>query len=197
MFKTWRKQTSSHTAAATPLKCVVVGDNNVGKNTLLAAYVDNRFPSEYMPRVFHDYPISVSQTTGKEPCDLRIFCTSGQADYPRLRHLFYPDTGIFLVCFSVVNPNSLQNVQELWFPELQHCCPDVPCILVGTQTDLRNDTAKLAALEEKKLRPATREVGQAMAKKLGAVKYVECSALTLDGVSTVFQEAAAIRRHLR
>ena len=41
---------------------------------------------------------------------LNIFL--GQEDYDRLRPLSYPQTDVFLVCFSVVSPSSFENVKE-------------------------------------------------------------------------------------
>lgn len=37
---------------------------------------------------------------------------AGQEDYDRLRPLSYPQTDVFLVCFSVVSPSSFENVKE-------------------------------------------------------------------------------------
>ena len=37
---------------------------------------------------------------------------TGQEDYDRLRPLSYPQTDVFLVCFSVVSPASFENVKE-------------------------------------------------------------------------------------
>ena len=37
---------------------------------------------------------------------------TGQEDYDRLRPLSYPQTDVFLVCFSVVSPSSFENVKE-------------------------------------------------------------------------------------
>lgn len=42
-------------------------------------------------------------------------------------------TDVFLICFSVVNPASFQNVREEWVPELQEYAPNVPYLLIGTQ----------------------------------------------------------------
>jgi len=44
----------------------------------------------------------------------------GQEDYDRLRPLSYPQTDVFLVCFSVVSPSSFENVKEKvsYFPSL-------------------------------------------------------------------------------
>ena len=43
---------------------------------------------------------------------LGLFDTAGQEDYDRLRPLAYPQTDVFLVCFSVISPDSFENVRE-------------------------------------------------------------------------------------
>ena len=43
---------------------------------------------------------------------LCTFLPTGQEDYDRLRPLSYPQTDVFLVCFSVVSPASFENVKE-------------------------------------------------------------------------------------
>lgn len=60
-----------------------------------------------------------------------------QEDYNQLRPLSYPNTDVFLICFSVVNPASYHNVQEEWVPELKGCMPHVPYVLIGTQVRRR------------------------------------------------------------
>ncbi len=40
-----------------------------------------------------------------------LWDTAGQEEYKRLRALSYPDTDVFLICFSVVNPSSYENVK--------------------------------------------------------------------------------------
>ena len=59
--------------------------------------------------------------------------------YCRLRPLSYPQTDVFLICFSLVSPASYENVRAKWFPEVSHHCPNTPVILVGTKLDLRDD----------------------------------------------------------
>jgi len=65
----------------------------------------------------------------------------------------------------------------------------VPIILVGTKLDLREDKETIDKLKEKRLSPITYPQGLAMTKDVGAVKYMECSALTQKGLKTVFDEA--------
>jgi len=61
----------------------------------------------------------------------------------RLRPLSYPQTDVFLICFSLVSPASYENVRAKWFPEVSHHCPNTPVILVGTKLDLRDDPVSL------------------------------------------------------
>jgi cell division control protein 42 len=132
--------------------------------------------------------LTIFQRIGDEPYTLGLFDTAGQEDYDRLRPLSYPQTDVFLVCFSVTSPASFENVREKWFPEVHHHCPGVPCLIVGTQVDLRDDTAVRDKLAKQKMSPVSREAGERMAKELGAVKYVECSALTQYKLKDVFDE---------
>ncbi|KAI8819264.1 rho family small GTP binding protein cdc42 [Fimicolochytrium jonesii] len=169
------------------IKCVVVGDGAVGKTCLLISYTTNKFPSEYVPTVFDNYAVTVM--IGSEPYTLGLFDTAGQEDYDRLRPLSYPQTDVFLVCFSVVSPASFENVKEKWFPEVRHHCPGVACILVGTQVDLRDDPATIEKLAKNRQKPVGTDPGERLARELGAVKYLECSALTQKGLKNVFDEA--------
>lgn len=169
------------------IKCVVVGDGAVGKTCLLISYTTNKFPSEYVPTVFDNYAVTVM--IGGEPYTLGLFDTAGQEDYDRLRPLSYPQTDVFLVCFSVVSPSSFENVKEKWVPEITHHCQKTPFLLVGTQIDLRDEQSTLEKLAKNKQKPITLEQGEKLAKELKAVKYVECSALTQKGLKNVFDEA--------
>ena len=88
-----------------------------------------------------------------------------------------------------MNPASFENVRAKWYPEVRHHCPNVPIILVGTKLDLREDKETIEKLKEKQLAPITYPQGLSMANDVGAVKYLECSALTQKGIKTVIDEA--------
>ena len=124
-----------------------------------------------------------------KPISLGLWDTAGQEDYDRLRPLSYPQTDVFLICFSIVSPPSFDNVKAKWFPEIEHHAPNVPIILVGTKLDLRDDRNTTEALRSKKMEPVSYEQALSVAKEIRAHKYLECSALTQRNLKSVFDEA--------
>eukprot|EP01083_Nonionella_stella_P070950 190180_1 len=165
------------------MKCVAVGDGAVGKTCLLISYTTNAFPEEYIPTVFDNYTASV-MVDGKPIC-LGLWDTAGQQDYDRLRPLSYPQTDVFLVCYSIISRTSFENVKVKWIPEIKHHCPDAPFILVGTKADLRHDDS----IRQRVTHITEIEDGEKLAKQVGAIKYAECSALTQEGLKEVFDGA--------
>ncbi|XP_038673837.1 rho-related GTP-binding protein RhoG [Scyliorhinus canicula] len=169
------------------IKCVVVGDGAVGKTCLLICYTTNAFPKEYIPTVFDNYSAQI--TVDSRTVSLNLWDTAGQEEYDRLRTLSYPQTNVFIICFSIASPPSYENIRHKWHPEVTHHCPDVPMLLVGTKKDLRNDPETIKKLKEQSLAPITQHQGNGLAKQIQAVKYMECSALNQEGIKEVFAEA--------
>lgn len=121
-----------------------------------------------------------------------LYDTSGQDGYDRLRPLSYPQTNVMLVCFSIPEPDSFQNVIEKWIPEVRHFCPNTPIIIVGNKLDKRNDADVIRELSELGKKPITYSEGQSLKTKIKAAGYVECSARTSKGVTDVFEAAVAV-----
>lgn len=109
-------------------------------------------------------------TVDGAPVNLGLWDTAGQEDYDRLRPLSYPQTEVFLICFSLVNPASCENVKSKWISEIRHHAPDVPIILVGTKMDLRDDRATIDRLSQRGLTPVSYSEGLLLAKEIRAVK---------------------------
>jgi len=175
------------------IKCVVVGDGTVGKTCMLISYTTNSFPTEYSPTIFDNYCANVL-VDGK-PYQLGLWDTAGQEDYDNLRNLSYGSTNIFIVCYSVTNRTSFENVERKWVPEIRHYS-NAPILVVGTKTDLRtNHDVQQVLVAQRGVCGISTEEGRQLAQRMRASGFVECSALTQHNLKLVFD--AAIRVALR
>ncbi|CAH8452416.1 unnamed protein product [Schistosoma margrebowiei] len=177
-------------ASVTRKKLVVVGDGACGKTCLLTVFCKGEFPSLYVPTIFESF-VSEMQINNKR-VELNLWDTAGQEDYDRLRPLSYPDTNVVVLCFSVDNPDSLENISTKWMPEIRNFLPNIPVILVANKKDLRNDYSTKMELQRMKQKPVTESEGRSVAKFIGAQAYIECSAKQKEGVNDVFETAARI-----
>ncbi|EMS16396.1 Ras family protein [Entamoeba histolytica HM-3:IMSS] len=118
-----------------------------------------------------------------------VFSTEGSEEYERLRPLPYPCTDVFIVLFSITDPDSYNHVEELWKPELQLYCSDVPIILVGSCAEVRKTPEKINSLAEQGITLISQEQGEAMAKRIGAVEYIEWNDSGKEDVDFIFEEA--------
>ncbi|XP_067658771.1 cdc42 homolog [Haliotis asinina] len=174
------------------LKCVVVGDEEVGKTCMLHSYSSNTFEKDYQPTVSASYKVTVK--VQGEAYNLGLFDTAGKEEYDGVRPLSYPNADIYLVCFSVVSPSTFSSVSEKWVPEILENSPNTPFLIVGTKTDIRDDLANGDVLEGISEKPITSRQGRQLAKKL-KTSYMECSALTQRGLKSVFDEAIYTALH--
>ena len=179
---------------AKELKLVAVGDGAVGKTCLLISYTTNAFPGEYIPTVFDNYSANVM--VEDQAINLQLWDTAGQEDYKKLRPLSYPQTDVFILCFSLVSSTSLENVKNMWVPEVKEHCPTTPYILVGMKSDLRDEFEEHAEeLTAKGYQPIQTAEGEKMKADIGAHDYVECSALKQYHLKEVFESAIKIVLH--
>ncbi|WVQ77618.1 hypothetical protein IAR50_007306 [Cryptococcus sp. DSM 104548] len=179
------------------IKCVIVGDGATGKTSLLIAYTSpsSTFPPdmEYVPTVFDNYSAEMSVDLGpgqggRREVNLGLWDTAGQEDYDRLRPLSYPQTDVFLVCYSCVSPASFENIKT-WIPELMHHAPQTPFLLLALKSDLLTHQPTLQTLASRHQAPISTSSGQALAREIGAIGFREVSAKTGRGVREVFDVA--------
>jgi Ras-related C3 botulinum toxin substrate 1 len=107
----------------------------------------------------------------------------GSDEYNSLRPLSYPGTDVFLLCFSLFSPSSLDAIiskvrlaQPIgccalpcvpqWYPEVKEHADGTPIILVGTKLDLREKESAVATLRESGQEPVTPAQGKVSAGTL-------------------------------
>jgi len=164
------------------LKAVVIGDGAVGKTSMLLSYSTNSFPHDYVPTVFDNYAVNI--LVNGNVYNLSLWDTAGQEDYDRIRPLSYPQTDVFIVCYSIISHASFKNVKNKWLPELNQYAPYIPKILTGLKNDMRNETNNSSIVDVSE--------AENFAKENDFSGHYLCSALTQDGLKALFDDAINI-----
>jgi len=97
-----------------------------------------------------------------------------------------------MICFSVDNPTSLENVESKWIDEILEYCPGVKLVLVALKCDLREDRTVRERLARYGRTTVQYEEGLTVARRIRASRYLECSSKHNRGVAEVFYEAARV-----
>ncbi|BFZ12047.1 hypothetical protein BsWGS_15086 [Bradybaena similaris] len=171
------------------LKCVVVGDDSVGKTSMLMGYATNRYPTQHVPTVFDNYAGSL--TVAGRKIQMQIIDAVEEEENPKSRCSLYSGTHIFVVCFSVIKPESLKHVEEVWVPEIRLYAPEVPFILVGAQADLRSVDVIKEMLAASGQQPVSTMEGITFARRVGAACYIETSPEVEKNVRKLINNAIA------
>jgi len=168
-----------------PIKITIVGDEGVGKSTFGAAFRDGKFNNTVETLVSFEKLIPVDHEIAVKLsfCDIR-----GNESYERFNHIVYPHTDLFLICFSIVHPDSYDNVISRWIPDVKNWIPDCDIILIGTHEDLRTDAETIKKLSDKGKAPISTQLGEELCKKINAKRYIEVSSKNLKNIIHVFNE---------
>jgi small GTP-binding protein len=167
-------------------KIALIGDEATGKSSLFRAYTKNEFIEDYEPTICDTTDATV--TIDGQSILLNVLDTSGSSQYEQLRPISYNGVDLFLITFSVINPDSFRDIGK-WVREVRQHARDANIILVGTKTDLRLDQNVVSKLKRRSLSPTFQNHGESLANEIKAIKYLECSSKDKQSVHRVFEEA--------
>jgi len=182
-------------SAKTSFKIVIVGDGAVGKTSVCQVFRDKVFPETYVVTVFDNYLVNIQFQD--EEYELMLWDTAGQEDLKEVRKLAYSNTNIFLICFSLTNKESFENIINLWIPELNKTNPKATKIIVGTKSDLigKRSTMRRLSHNTRYLSQAYQEIDR-MIRTGKAHGYIECSAKQgNESIDPVFIKALNVHIH--
>ncbi|XP_067930925.1 ras-related protein Rab-35-like [Watersipora subatra] len=115
------------------IKLVVIGDNGVGKTSLVYQYADHTFSESHITTLGIDYKRKIVDTNGKK-CKLFIWDTAGQEQFRSITSTLYRGTHGVILVYDTQDICSFTNIPK-WLQEVDKYCPDVPKILVGSKND--------------------------------------------------------------
>lgn len=162
---------------------IFVGDESVGKFTLLAQYEHTKRPeSEYLVTYNESTMFSEVVKIDKISVFMNLMLANPSQSYDKLRPYMYKNANVIVICFSLVSKSSFRNVKKKWIREIKKYCPGVPYILVGMKSDLR----------EKSEESISKTEGEKLKDYIHSEDYIECSARDISTIYKVYESAARV-----
>jgi small GTP-binding protein len=157
-------------------KIVLLGSASVGKTCIICRAVSDEFDKE-MPATIGACYTSKELEIGDVTINLQIWDTAGQERFRTLAPMYYRNSIVALLVFSVIDDHSLQDVQN-WADEMKQQTEDMPILFVVAN--------KIDLTDERRVTP---DQGKAVAKQVGAF-YSEVSAKSGNGIDELFIQVA-------
>lgn len=161
-------------------KILVLGEEGIGKTSLIRQYIEKKFTHDYKTTLGADLKTKVlilddhPATGERSKCVLQIWDIAGKTRISSLKQHYYKGGhGVFLV-FDATSKDSLTNLQR-WANDVDKYCPDAVKYLIGNKIDLIDDVVI-----------AENEIDQM--KEILGVKYcTKTSAKTGENVDKAFE----------
>ncbi|XXG79483.1 hypothetical protein AAC387_Pa09g0536 [Persea americana] len=168
-------------------KILFIGDEGVGKSSLISSFVSNSEQKESPPGTIGvDFRIK-RFTVGGKTLKLTIWDTAGQEKFRTLKPLYYKGAHGIILVYNVTRRETFTNLTNIWSKEIEQNYNNQHYIkvLVGNKVDMTNKKILFQETE----RVVTKEEGIALANEYGCL-FFECSARTGENVEKCFKELA-------
>ncbi|MEW5936335.1 MAG: Rab family GTPase [Candidatus Thermoplasmatota archaeon] len=141
--------TAKHSARRIVKKICLLGDNAVGKTSLVRKFVYDAFDDKYIATIgtkTTKREISLSYMGKDIQLVLMIWDILGQKEYRGVHKMGFEGTsGALLVC-DLTRPETLGSLEGYWAPEIERVAGGIPLLFLGNKSDLHRD-AKIGVRE--------------------------------------------------
>ncbi|KAF8821281.1 Rab6 [Cardiosporidium cionae] len=173
------EQNGSRTGGAglTKYKFVFLGEQAVGKTSIITRFMYDTFDSTYQATIGIDF-LSKTLHLEDKTVRLQLWDTAGQERFRSLIPSYIRDSSAAVIVYDITNRASFLNTKK-WIDDVRsERGENVVIALVGNKSDL-NDKRQVSTLD-----------GEEKAKENGAI-FIETSAKAGYNVKTLFRELAS------
>lgn len=117
-------------------KIVIVGDEQVGKTSLIRRFVEDKFSESYVQTLGFEISVKSVPLAPNHVVVLSLWDVGGEARFKHLQKRYYEGARGIVVAFDATRLETLDHVPE-WVALVREVLTnDVPLVLVGTKLDL-------------------------------------------------------------
>ena len=124
-------------------KMSIIGDENVGKTSIILRYLNNTFTSQYITTLGADFIDKVYSNSNlpslksHESLTVTVWDLGGQKSFQEISTLYCEGSAAIMVVFDVSNENSFKSIPT-WLDFAQKCCPKSQIMIIGNKNDLES-----------------------------------------------------------
>ena len=90
------------------VKLILVGNNKVGKSSIIFQFIENKFSEEYLTTISQDKSIKEIKLEDGEKINLKIWDSIGQEEYRNANKILMKLTKIALLVYDKTNQKSFE-----------------------------------------------------------------------------------------
>lgn len=157
-------------------KVVLLGDGGVGKTSLIARYVVNKFDNKYIATIgtkVSRKDIQVVKPNLIINLRMMIWDILGQKEYSKIRSASLSGAQAVILVGDLSRPETIQSLEDFWLKEVYAIVGKIPSIIVGNKSDLAKPDSMSATMVD------------SMGQRLG-VPIMLTSAKTGENVEAIF-----------
>jgi Ras family protein T1 len=169
---------------------LIVGEEQVGKSTLIQAYVTRKFP-QTVPSVVTRHQIPASKTAD----NIKVTIGDTSSQYSNLSVQPIKEADVILLLHDLTRPETLENLSLIWIPRIREVRVNrkVSFLLVGTKADLLpnlDDDSSTSSVSQQ-----MPEVRNIMVLNHDCHYEMKCSAYDIDSIDRVLDYATQTITH--
>ena len=158
-------------------KYITIGDSGVGKSSLSAQYVNNKFSRDYDITIGVEFLQKTIVAKDGTRIKIHIWDTAGQEKFRSITVSYYRGVGCALIVYDISSRSSFESVPS-WLEDIKRLAPpNIVIVLVGNKADKENK------------RKVLRAEGAEFAKE-NKLLFFESSATNYESVNNIFIQSA-------
>ncbi|MHA1730017.1 MAG: Rab family GTPase [Promethearchaeota archaeon] len=118
-------------------KIIIIGDNGVGKTSLVKNYVEETFTNDYKPTIGTNIFIKKLKIK-KDEVVASLWDIAGQERWKTMRSMYYKGSQGVIIVGDLTRKSTFKNIEGFWAPDLLKNLSEIPIIIIANKNDLQS-----------------------------------------------------------